>query len=170
MNKPLKGEYPGFYTQYINLIEEGDITEILSSQSGELQEILSNISEEKSGTSYAFGKWTIKEVTGHLIDFERIMSARALRIARNDKQHLPGFDQDNYTREGRFFRRTLEELKEELLVVRASSLILFRTFDDEILFRRGIFNDNEITARAIPYIIAGHERYHINFLKDNYLS
>ena len=170
MNRPLPDEYPEYYAQYINLVKDGNIIEILSGQSEYFREILSSIPEEKAGASYAFGKWTIKEMVGHLIDNERLMAVRSLRMARGDKQRMPGYDQDNYVKAGQFFKRTLSGLTDELMIVRASSLILFKTFDEETLLTRGIVNDVELTVRAILYLIAGHEAYHIKFLQENYLQ
>ena len=103
------------------------------------------------------------------MDHERIMSVRALRIARGDRQQLPGYDQDDYVKNGQFFKRSLKELTDEMLIVRASTLYLFKTFDETTLMQRGTVNDFEITIRAIIYILAGHEQYHINFLKENYI-
>jgi len=105
-----------------------------------------------------------------MIDNERIMAYRFLRIVRGDKQQLPGFDQDEYVLHGKFFRRTIKDLIDEKLLVRASNLILFRTVDEDDLLLRGTFNDIEISARALLFVIAGHELHHIDFIKQNHLS
>lgn len=170
MAKPSPEEYPEFFKIYVSLIEDDNIINVLSLQSQELQELLKNISEESANKSYAFGKWTLKEVIGHMLDNERLFIARALRIARGDKQRLPGYDQDTYVRSGRFFRRTLEDLTQEMLLLRAADLLLIKSFDETELAERGIVNDYEVTVNAILYILAGHERHHIDYIKDNYLD
>jgi hypothetical protein len=170
MNRPLADEYPEYYNQYINLVKEGDIISTLEEQSTFVQGFLTGLTEEIGNKTYAFGKWTLKETLGHMIDIERIMAYRFLRIVRQDKQPAPGFDQDEYVLYGKFFQRTIKDLTDEKLLVRASNLILFRNTDPEDLFLRGTFNDIEISARALLYIIAGHELHHIEFIKENYLG
>jgi hypothetical protein len=170
MNRPLPDEYPDYYNPYINLVKVGNIIDILEEQSTFVQGFLNGIPEDLGDKAYAFGKWTLKETLGHMIDIERIMAYRFLRIVRGDKQPLPGFDQDEYVLNAKFFRRTIKDLIDEKLLVRASDLILFRTADQDDLLLRGTFNDIEISARALLYIIAGHELHHVNFIKENYLS
>lgn len=170
MNRPLADEYPDYYNQYINLVKVGDIISTLEEQSTFVQGFLTGIPEDIGDKTYAFGKWTFKETLGHMIDTERIMAYRFLRIVRGDKQQLPGFDQDEYVLHGKFFRRTIKDLIDEKLLVRASNLILFRAADPDDLLLRGSFNDIEISGRAILYIVAGHELHHIDFIKENYLD
>jgi uncharacterized damage-inducible protein DinB len=170
MTKPLPEEYPEFYSIYINLLEDDDIVNILSQQSNELQNLLKNISEEEAGKSYAFGKWTLKEVMGHLLDNERVFVARALRIARKDKQRLPGYEPDNYVKNAKYFERSLKSLLEEMLLLRAADLLLISSFDEDDLSRTGIVDDFELTVRATLFVFAGHEKHHINYIKENYLK
>lgn len=170
MPRPLPLEYPEFFGLYINLVPEGDVISILGEQSKTLQHMLSQISEEQSEKSYAFGKWTLKEVLGHLMDNERLFVARALRIARGDKQNLPGYDQDEYVKNARCFKRTLKDMLEEMLMLRAANILLFKSFDEEDLQRRGFVNDYEITVNALMYVLAGHEAHHLNYIKENYLG
>jgi hypothetical protein len=167
--KPFVEEYPDFFAEYISLVREGNLIDILSEQSQDLQETLSLFSEEDANKTYAFGKWTLKEVIGHLLDNERLFVARAVRISRGDKQMLPGYDQDDYVKNGRFFRRSLKELKEELLMLRAANILLFKGFDDHELMQRGYVNDYEITVHGLLFSLAGHEKYHILFIKQNYI-
>lgn len=169
MPKPTIDEYPEFFKIYINLIDDDDIVSVLLNQSQELQDLLKDITEEVADKSYAFGKWTLKEVIGHMIDNERLFIARALRIARGDKQRLPGYDQDSYVKNGRFFRRTIEDLAQEMLLLRVADLLFIKSFDETELAQRGIVNDYEITVNALLYVLAGHERHHINYIKENYL-
>ena len=170
MTRPLPDEYPEYYNLYINLIGDGDIRKILESQGNDTQKFFESLPSEFGDKTYAFGKWTIKEVVGHMIDTERIYSARALRIARGDKQPLPGYDQDEYVRNGKFFKRTLRDLADEMLIIRGASLMLFNNLDEEEFLFKGKANDFDFSVRAIMYIIAGHENHHINYIKNNYLN
>lgn len=170
MSKPLPQEYPEYKFIYLNLLEDDDIVNILSGHSNELQELLKNVSEEDAEKSYAFGKWTLKEVIGHLLDNERVFIARALRIARGDKQRLPGYEPDDYIKNAKWFERTLKSLLEEMLLLRAADLLLIKSFDENDLQRRGFVEDDEYTVNAILYVIAGHEKHHINYIKENYLK
>jgi uncharacterized damage-inducible protein DinB len=170
MSKPLPEEYPEYKFIYLNLLEDDDIINILSSQSNELQELLKNVPEEDAEKSYAFGKWTLKEVVGHLLDNERVFIARALRIARGDKQRLPGYEPDDYIKNAKWFERSLKSLLEELLLLRAADLLLIKSFDENDLLRRGFVEEDEYTVNAILYVLAGHEKHHINYIKENYLK
>ncbi len=170
MDRPTPEEYPEYYNQYLNLVKDGDIINILEEQSLYVQKFIASIPEEKGDSTYGFGKWTIKEVFGHLIDSERILTYRALRIARRDKQPLPGYEQDDYVKNAKYYRKTLKEIADEMLLLRAANLKFFESFDSEDMIQRGVANDQELTVRAILYILAGHELYHINFIKDNYLN
>jgi hypothetical protein len=170
MSRPQEDEYPQYHNIYINLVKEGDIIKILEEQSQEIQKFLISLPEDIGDHSYAFGKWTIKEVLGHLIDSERILAYRALRFARRDKQNLPGYDSDEYVKNANFFKRTLLDLREEMLLLRAANLKQFICFDENALAQTGIANDCKFSVNAILYILAGHEHHHIKFIKDNYLG
>lgn len=170
MGRPTPEEYPEYYNQYLKCIKDGDIITILEEQSIFVQKFIASIPEDKGDSTYGFGKWTIKEIFGHLIDTERILTYRVLSIARKDKQLLPGYDQDDYVKNGKYFKRTLKEIADEMLLLRAANLKFFHCFDEEDLMQRGIANDFEFSVRAILYILAGHELYHINFIKNNYLN
>jgi hypothetical protein len=170
MDRPTPEEYPDYYNQYLNLVKDGEIISILEEQSVDVQKFIASIPEEKGDSTYAFGKWTIKEVFGHLIDTERILAYRALRIARRDKQSMPGYDQDDYVKNAKYYKKTLRELADEMLLLRAANLKFFQSFDEEDLLQRGVANEFEFSVRAILYILAGHELYHINFIKENYLN
>jgi hypothetical protein len=118
---------------------------------------------------YAPGKWSVGEVVGHLCDAERIMAYRALRFARADTTPVPGFEENDYAPAGRFDERTPESLLDEYRAVRAATLALFRNLPDGAGERRGIANGHPISVRALAYVITGHERHHLQVLKDRYL-
>lgn len=167
--RPGPGDYSSYYEAYINLVEGNDILKILNQQSKQTQDILNSFSEHKGNYRYADGKWTVKEVVGHLLDTERIFAYRALCIARGEKKSLPGFDQNEYVKEGNFNSRELFDLNYEFRLLRESNLLLLRTFTPEMLIRRGFANESSITVYAILFIIAGHEKHHMNVLKERYM-
>ncbi len=166
--KPKPGDYNPYYNGYISLIGDGDIIEVLEEQRKTSEKFLNTFTENQGNYSYADGKWTVKEVLGHVIDTEKIMAFRALAIARGEKQSLPGFEQDEYVAESNFNNRSLEDLINEFLTARESNLILFKSFDEENLNRRGTASESEVTVLALIYIIAGHEKHHMKFLREKY--
>lgn len=168
--RPPDGEYLPYYGKYISLVPEGDIVETLRAQIGDTLALLRGIREESASYRYAPGKWSIKEVVGHMADVERVMAYRALRVARDDKTPLPGFDENAFVPAANFEERSLASLAHELTQVRAATVAFFETLNPVAATRRGTANDATITARALAYIIAGHERHHVALLKDRYLK
>ncbi|HEY7686838.1 MAG TPA: DinB family protein [Gemmatimonadales bacterium] len=169
ISRPDEDEYAPYYGRYISRVPDGDLCAILASQLADTLALIRSIPEQRGTHRYADGKWSIKEVIGHLIDTERIMSYRALRFARADQTPLPGYEQNDYVPPGGFDRRTLQDLSEEFAAVRQATLHLFRHLDPAALTRAGTASGNRVTVRALAYIIAGHERHHIEILKAEYL-
>ena len=132
--------------------------------------MLARVPAEIEQYAYADGKWTIREIIGHLIDGERVFGYRALCIARGEKQNLPGFDQNDYMLTAPYNHIELEDLLSELRLVRLSNMAMFRSLDQEAWNRVGTANGNEITVRALAFIMGGHVRHHMNVLKERYLS
>jgi uncharacterized damage-inducible protein DinB len=168
--RPKENDYDPYYQEYIDTIKGDDIILALDKQIITCLEFLESIPEEKKTYSYATGKWTIAEVLGHLIDSERIMAFRALWFARNDQSPLPGFEQDDYIKYGDFNKRTLKNLIEEWSYIRKSNNILFASFSEEALKRRGVANEKQITVLALLFIIVGHMNHHLDILKERYLK
>ena len=166
---PENSEHAPYYARYISLVESTDILDTLADQPHETVSLLSRFTEDHGDDRYQPEKWSVKEVLGHVIDTERIFAYRALRIARNDKTPIEGFEQDDYVPYGLFGRRSLNDLIEEFNCVRHASLLLFRNLDADAWSRRGIASENEVSVRAIAYIIAGHELHHRKILKEKYL-
>ena len=167
--RPSPGDYSSYYDSYLKLIEGDYILKILNEQSKSTQDILNSFSEHRGNYRYADGKWTVKEVVGHLLDTERIFAYRALCIARGEKKSLPGFNQDDYVSEGNFNRRELFEITYEYRLLRESNLLLFRSFTPEMLILKGFANESSVSVLAILFIIAGHEKHHMNMLKEKYM-
>lgn len=168
LDRPGPDEFAPFYAGYIERVPEGDVLELLERQAEETQALLRPLSAERARDRYAPDKWSVTEVAGHLADAERIFAYRALRIARGDETPLPGFDEAAYVPMAGFERRGLPDVLDELRVVRQSTLLLFRGLDDSAALRRGTANDKPVSVRAAAYIIAGHERHHVNVLRTRY--
>jgi hypothetical protein len=166
---PEPNEYQSYYGRYISLVPSCDLTQTLDAQLAQSLPILSAIDEQKSLYRYAPGKWSIKEVLGHLIDAERIFAYRALRFARRDSTPLPGFDQDPYVSAANFDSRPWHDFIAEFEHVRRSTILFFRALAPEDLLRSGTASQNSITVRALGYIIAGHELHHMGILRERYL-
>ena len=169
IGKPDATEYNPYYGKYISLVADSDIIALLSQQLDETLALLGSIPESLAGFRYAPDKWSIKELIGHVIDTERIFAYRALRFARNDQTPIEGFEQDNYVRSASFDDSTLAELASEFAHVRRANLFLFKHLDEEAWKRRGTASDNEVSVRALAYIIAGHELHHMEILRSRYL-
>jgi len=167
---PDPSEHAPYYGRYISLVLSRDILAALSQQIHDTRALLTPLREEDGTLRYAPGKWSIKQVLGHLIDSERIFCYRALRIARGDQTPLPGFEQDDYVRDGPFERCRLADLVEEFSDVRKATVDFFRNLDQPAWSRQGTANENKVTVRATAYIIAGHELHHRSLLKEKYLS
>ncbi len=168
--KPAPDEYAPYYGTYISLVPDADILAALEKQLHETTALLSARSEADGELRYAAGKWSVKEVLGHMVDTERVFAYRAMRIARNDKTPLAGFEQDDYVKNGSFAERSLASLIEEFTSVRNATLSLFRGLEEEAWVRRGVANKNEVTVRAIAYITAGHELHHRKILREKYFA
>lgn len=166
--RPAKGDYSEYYQQYIDLVEDDNILNVLTKQNKETQAVLNSFPKNKGNYSYAEGKWTIKEIIGHLMDVERVFAFRALSIARGEKKSLPQFDQDEYVKNGMFNQHRLSDLIYEFRLLRESNILLFKGLDKTVWQNRGLANDNEVTVLALMYMIAGHEKHHLNILKERY--
>jgi hypothetical protein len=169
MDKPLPGEYNSFYEKYVSLVAPGDLVQTLTSQWDETRALFASIPEERGAYRYAPGKWSIKEMLGHMMDSERIMSYRAMRIARGDTTPLPGFEQDDYVRNANLDRVSLAALIAEFDAVRRATTLLFQNLSPDACSRLGTANTHPVTVRALAWIIAGHELHHRAILKDRYL-
>jgi len=167
--RPQSSEHPPYYDHYINLVKEDDIIKALKNQVIGAQAIISEIPEDKENYAYAEGKWTIKEVLGHIIDTERILGYRAIRFSRKDKTILPGFDENSFVANANFNKRTLYDLAHEFAIVRESNIASFKHFDEETLNQMGNANGKEVSVRAILFMIVGHAAHHLNIIKSKYL-
>lgn len=168
VGRPEPDEIPSHFAAYIKRVPESDPVMVLAAQIEDTVVLLRSVPETHAMHRYAHGKWSIKEVVGHLCDIERIMAYRALRIARGDTTPLPGFDENAYVPIAKFDARSLADLLGELRTARAASLALFRTFDGDAWRRRGTASGKPVSVRALAYMIPGHERHHLEILKTRY--
>jgi uncharacterized damage-inducible protein DinB len=168
--RPQPGEYAPYYERYISLIQGDDILTSLDQQRRETMLLLSCRDDNDGDFRYAPDKWSAKEVLGHICDSERVFAYRALRISRADTTPLEGFEQDDYVRNGPFAHRALADQVEDFIAVRRATLSLLRNLDEAAWMRRGIANKNEVTVRALAYIIAGHELHHRRILEEKYFA
>lgn len=170
VSRPGATEYAPFYAGYVAGVPEGDLIALLEQQGRETVALLGAVSDERSDHRYAPGKWTIREVLGHVVDGERVFTYRALTFARGDAGPLPSFDENAWAAVSNAGRRTMAELLDEYRAVRAATVALFRSFSDEEFARSGVASKNPVTVRALAYIVAGHERHHVRILRERYLS
>jgi uncharacterized damage-inducible protein DinB len=167
IHTPQSNEYPPFAAHYISLVPGPEVLELLEQSKDTVYNLFSNMSEERALYAYADGKWTLKQMLGHMIDTERTFAYRALCFSRNNIE-LPGFDQDIYVNNNDFNSRTIESLADEYKATRESNLFLYRSFSDEQLLRGGIASKSPVTVRGLIYMTAGHELHHLNLIKEKY--
>ncbi|NOT31676.1 MAG: DinB family protein [Planctomycetes bacterium] len=169
VRRPLAGEVGDYYLGYVALAPAGDALAELERGLAETRALLARFGEKRGGHRYAPGKWSVKEIVGHVIDAERVFSYRALRMARGDATPLAGFEQDDFVAAAHFDRRTLADLVAELEHLRAANLRFFRSLEPADWERRGTASDNPFVVCAFPYILAGHEAHHRRVLAERYL-
>lgn len=162
-------EYSKFYSTYIQAIKNVELIEELEISLHNFIKFVQNIPMDKFDFRYAEGKWTIKDIIQHLIDAERIFAYRALRISRNDKTPLPGFEENDYVDDANANARSIQDLLTEFSAVRHSTLLLFKSFSEEQLKRIGTASNADVSVRAIGFIIIGHQKHHQKVFQERYL-
>lgn len=167
--KPAPSDYASFYADYVARVPEDDVLSAIEQQSSETQRLISSLDEVRASHRYADGKWSIKEVIGHFTDAERVFGYRALAIARGDTAPLPGFDENEYVRNANFDNWRIGDLAEAYALARRSTIVFFRNLSEEAWERRGNANGKDVTVRALAYIVVGHERHHLQVLRERYL-
>jgi hypothetical protein len=168
--RPVAGDYHPYYQKYLDLVppDVTDPLDFLRRQGLAVMEGFKKVDEATGDHRYAPGKWSVKDVLGHLIDTERLFVFRALWIARGEPNAQPGMDENVWAANSNAGRRPLDELWREHHVARTNNLRLLRSFDAAARARRGRANEAEIVVSAIPWLIAGHERHHLDVLRDRY--
>ena len=167
--RPAAEEYHEFYNDYIQLVPDGEIVSILKDQLSSSRQFLEAIPEDRHGYRYAAGKWTTQQVLRHIIDVEWIFSYRALSFGRGAKESLPGMEQNEFMAGADQEERTMASLIEEYSQLRSANTALFDGWSDAILARTGVASDCDFSVRSILYVIAGHERHHLEVIRQRYL-
>ena len=165
LTRPERNEYGDWYVDYVARVPEGNVLDVLEKQSKEILAFLKTLSEEQAEQPPAPGKWSVKQVIGHLCDGERVFTYRALRIARGDQTPLPGFEQDDYVRESHANERKLADLAAEYDALRKATIAFFRSLTPEAALRVGTASGATTSVRALAYITAGHEQRHLELMK-----
>jgi hypothetical protein len=168
MRRPAETEYAPHYGTYVSLVPEADVAAALEAQPAQLRQLAGAIDKDRETYRYAPGKWSIREVLGHVIDTERVFGYRAFSIGRGEQQPLARFDQDAYLAAAGFDKRPLADLVNEFGVVREANLLALRNLTDVDWDRTGTVGGNPMSARAIAFIMAGHVRHHLRILQEQY--
>jgi uncharacterized damage-inducible protein DinB len=169
IQRPAPEEFLPYYGRYIDLVRGDDLIGALRGGADATRRMLEPLPESKGDHRYAPGKWSVKEVLGHLIDAERVFTYRALRFARNDATPLPGFEENEWIPQSGHASRTLRSLLDEHRAVRGATIALFENLPEEAWGRAGTANDARMSVRAAAFLIAGHELHHQNILRERYL-
>jgi uncharacterized damage-inducible protein DinB len=167
--RPGGDEHAAYYAGYVAGAPDGDLVDTLTAQGSRLAQMIRGIPESQGDHRYAEGKWSIKDVVLHVSDAERVFSYRLLRFARGDATNLAGFDEGPYVQHGGAGARSLADLAEDFAAVRRATLSLITSLDDEAMARRGLANNNPVSARALAWITAGHAEHHARILRERYL-
>ena len=167
--RPREDEYADFYGPYIAAVEE-PLLPGLERDAEAWRAMLATVPPDREGYRYADGKWSVREVVGHVIDAERMFTVRTMAFARGDRSHFPSFDENAYADASGADRRLLADLAEEFSAVRTATLLLLRSFEDGAWDRRGVASGYEFTVRSLAWIIAGHSRHHRGVVAERYLN
>lgn len=167
INRPEASEFAPFYAGYIGKVPDSGPVKLLEEQIGQFEK-LKSVPEDKANYAYADGKWTVKEVLGHLADGERVFSYRLTRIARGDQTPLAGFDENAWAKTAPHGKRKIADVANEMIAIRRATLALVDSLDETSIANKGVANNNAVTARAICWIIAGHAQHHLGILAERY--
>lgn len=170
LRRPTPDDHPAYFQHYVDLVPEDDVLAVLEAQLDERRDLIGSLSEAQAGRRYEPGKWSIREIFGHLCDAERVFAYRALSLARGETVSMPGFDHDAWIGTAGHDGRSLASLEHEWAMTRHASLTLFASFDDEAWARTGTCNDKHTAVVSLPFLIAGHERHHVNVINSRYLT
>jgi hypothetical protein len=166
--RPQATEYAPYHSGYVGLVPEDNVLAVLETQAALISRIATAVQGERETYRYEPGKWSVRELLGHLIDAERAFGYRIFAISRGEEAPIPGFDERQYVRLSRYHTCTAAELADELAALRDANLRLMARLDDEAWTRRGTASGVPVTVRAVAYIMAGHVRHHLAILSERY--
>jgi uncharacterized damage-inducible protein DinB len=165
--RPDQSEFAPFYAGYIGKVPDSGPVPMMTEQIATMEK-LRTLSEDRANNAYDTGKWTVKELLGHMADAERVFSYRLTRIARGDKTPLSGFDENAWAKTAPHRKRPIADVVDEMIAVRRATLALVNSLDEQTVANVGLANNNSISARAICWIIAGHTQHHLDILRERY--
>ena len=168
INRPSQAEFAPFYVGYVSLVPEADVIQVLEGQAADVRLQTRAFIPAREQFRYAEGKWSVREVLGHMTDAERVFGFRAFCFSRGDENPLPGFDENDYIARAGFDRRSLADLVQEFGQLREANLTILRRLDDEAWRRMGTASGKLVSVRALAYIMAGHVRHHLHILSTRY--
>ena len=168
IDRPSHAEFASFYAGYVSLVPEADIMKVLEGQADDVSLQTRAFIPKREEFRYAPGKWSVRQVLGHMTDAERVFGFRAFCFSRGDENALPGFEQDDYVARASFDRCSLADLVQEFGQVREANLIVLRRLDDRAWRRIGTASGKPVSVRALAYIMAGHVRHHLHVLSTRY--
>lgn len=166
--RPKADEYAPYFQGYVELVPEPDVVPVLEAQGGELRRVLTAVPKERESFAYAPGKWTVRQVAGHVVDGERVFAYRALCASRGDPSSLPSFDENAYVANASFDERPLADLVEEFVLLRAANVRMLKVLRPEQWRLAGVANGVSNTVRGLAYVMAGHVRHHLRVLAERY--
>ncbi|MBZ0270130.1 DinB family protein [bacterium] len=166
--RPAPDEHHEYFSRYIDKVQAKNVLRELEEQVERVCDVIGAFGEEGSKHRYAEGKWSVKEILGHLGDTERVFGYRAAAFARGDTQSLPGMDEDAWVASASFDGVPLERLLDEFAAIRGASVALFRNLGPEELIRRGVGNGWPMSVRAVPWLIVGHTDHHLGVIQERY--
>jgi uncharacterized damage-inducible protein DinB len=170
ISKPQPDEFAPYTLAYVNKVPNGPILEILEYLKDSTYNFFSRMTAEQADYAYAEGKWTLKEVLGHMIDAERFFSFRAFCFSRCEKHEMFGFEQEDYVANATFETRTIQDLAAEFKTARENSLYIYNSLTPEQQLLKGIASGYTVSVRALVYLTAGHELYHLDLVKERYIK
>lgn len=171
LTAPTPEEFAPFYADYIQRAQEQvDVLGVLPMQIDALNSMLGKLTDQEALFKFGPKEWSIKEVMGHLNDVERVFSYRLLRVSRNDKTPIPGFEQDDYVREAGFDQCSIKDLLQEFELLRRANILMINNMSEEATKRIGTASNHPVSARALIYMLVGHVDHHIASFHQNYLS
>jgi uncharacterized damage-inducible protein DinB len=172
MHLPASYEYPNapYFAEYLSFEKEENLFDVLKNQSKEIIDIFESFDKGQAEFTYAAGKWSIKGLLGHMVDTERIFSYRVLAISRGEKTALPGFDENEYQAASEYETQDVKEILAQYKATRVATMLLFNSFSTKQWNQMGQANGKSISARALAWMIAGHEKHHLRIIKERYLS
>lgn len=170
MHFPANYEYPNapYFAEYLDFPADANLFEVYEAQTAEILQIYKGLTEQDGNYAYAAGKWSLKQTLGHMIDTERIFSYRALAISREETQSLPGFDENAYMLQAGYENQTLAQVIEQYEAVRKANVLFMSSLTETQANQLGLANGNSISVRALCWMIAGHEKHHLNVIRARY--